>query len=426
MSLLGRGIWKGRIRMGIRYALLTYIAVFMWKPVFFQLLDNGYYHKLIKQSIIKSIPVLEYAHEPGEKQEHGADRWMKEFIVTPVQTFYQEQKAGTIAKKPIVAWGSSDQEMPKGNKDVVEILQTEDEGYTDGLEQNGQPEQEESALYFQELPVLQEPVISKDGIKLPNKQISIDRQQLDYNILMSRYYTVVSSTTLTPEDLNVQTLVNMDLTMKQENTEPQILIYHTHGMEMFADSTPGDRNTGIVGVGNYLTELLKQKYGYNVIHLDSSFDYVNGKLDRSKAYDYAYAEIAQVLANYPSIEVVIDLHRDGVGEQTHLVTDINGKPTAQLMFFNGISRLNSIGEIDYLYNPYRQENLALSLQMKLKAEEYYGGLTRRNYIQAYQYNLHVRPKSMLIEAGAQTNTFEEVKNAMEPLAALLYMELEGY
>ena len=122
---------------------------------------------------------------------------------------------------------------------------------------------------------------------------------------------------------------------------------------------------------------------------------------------------------------MIDLHRDGVNENLHLVTEVNGKQTAKIMFFNGISRLNSIGEIGYLYNPYREQNLAMSLQMKVLAEEYFEGFTRKNYIQAYQYNLHLRPKSMLIEAGAQTNSLQEVKNAMEPLAFLLNELLSG-
>ena len=148
-------------------------------------------------------------------------------------------------------------------------------------------------------------------------------------------------------------------------------------------------------------------------------------LDRHKAYDYAYERVAQVLAENPSIEVVIDLHRDGVNDNLHLVTEVNGKQTAKIMFFNGISRLNSIGEIGYLYNPYREQNLAFSLQMKVLAEEYFTGFTRKNYIQAYQYNLHLRPKSMLIEAGAQTNTVQEELNAMEPLAKLLDLELKG-
>lgn len=254
-----------------------------------------------------------------------------------------------------------------------------------------------------------------------NKIKEINVSELTYDYLMNHFYTVVSSTTLRPEDIDAGKLMNIDMRLKTSNDKPQILIYHTHGQEGFTDSVSGKPETGIIGVGDYLVELLTKQYGYNVIHITDSFDYVNGVLDRSKAYDYAYEKIAGVLAENPSIEVVIDLHRDGVGEHTHLVTEVNGKQTAQIMFFNGISRLNDIGEIGYLYNPYRTENLAMSLQMKVLAEEYFSGFTRRNYIQAYQYNLHLRPKSMLIEAGAQTNSFEEVKNAMEPLAALLHM-----
>lgn len=253
----------------------------------------------------------------------------------------------------------------------------------------------------------------------------IKTEDLTYEYLMSKFYTVVSSTTLYPEDIDANKLMAMDMKMQTASNMPQILIYHTHGQEAFADSVSGDVSTTIIGVGDYLTKLLAETYGYNVIHLKDSFDYVNGVLDRHKAYDYAYERVAQVLAENPSIEVVIDLHRDGVNDNLHLVTEVNGKQTAKIMFFNGISRLNSIGEIGYLYNPYREQNLAFSLQMKVLAEEYFTGFTRKNYIQAYQYNLHLRPKSMLIEAGAQTNTVQEELNAMEPLAKLLDLELKG-
>ena len=82
-------------------------------------------------------------------------------------------------------------------------------------------------------------------------------------------------------------------------------------------------------------------------------------------------------------------------------------------------RLDS-GDIDYLYNPYRYESLALALQMKLAAEAYYPGYTRRNYVNAYQYNLDICRQCMLVEVGAQTNTSEEAKNAAEPLAVLIH------
>lgn len=78
------------------------------------------------------------------------------------------------------------------------------------------------------------------------------------------------------------------------------------------------------------------------------YDLINGELDRSKAYDMAKPDIQKILEENPTIEVVIDLHRDGVNEGTHLVTEVNGKQTAQIMFFNGLSKTRANGEIDYL------------------------------------------------------------------------------
>ena len=123
--------------------------------------------------------------------------------------------------------------------------------------------------------------------------------------------------------------------------------------------------------------------------------------------------------------MIIDLHRDGVSDETRLVTNINGKDTAQLMFLNGLCRTVSSGPIDYLQNEYLTENLAFSFKLQLKAAEYYPDLMRRIYLRSYQYNLHIRPRSLLVECGAQTNTVEEVQNAMPLLADMLYLVLSG-
>ena len=139
----------------------------------------------------------------------------------------------------------------------------------------------------------------------------------------------------------------------------------------------------------------------------------------------AKPDIQRILEENPSIEVVIDLHRDGVGETTHLVTEVNGKQTAQIMFFNGLSKTRANGEIDYLANTYIQEILAFSLQMQVASYEKYPGFARRIYLRGYRYNMHFMPKSLLVEAGAQTNTVEEMKNAMEILAELLNGVLIG-
>ena len=94
------------------------------------------------------------------------------------------------------------------------------------------------------------------------------------------------------------------------------------------------------------------------------------------------------------------------------------------MFFNGLSRTARNGNVDYLPNPYIEENLAFSFQAQVLANEYYPGLTRKIYLKAYRYNMHLCPKSMLIELGAQNNTVEEIMNACDPLAHVLAMVLK--
>ena len=127
----------------------------------------------------------------------------------------------------------------------------------------------------------------------------------------------------------------------------------------------------------------------------------------------------------PSIQVIIDLHRDEVDEGTKLLTEENGVKMARVMFFNGLSYVNRIGKVDYLPNPNQMENLAFSFQAQVKANEYYPGFTRKIYLRGYRYNMHFRGKSMLIELGAQTNTVEEIMNAIDPLSHVIAMTL-GY
>ena len=146
---------------------------------------------------------------------------------------------------------------------------------------------------------------------------------------------------------------------------------------------------------------------------------------RDDAYAKAAVGLEEVLAKNPSIEVIIDLHRDAVNGNRKLVTNIQGMEMAQFMFFNGLSYTRAHGELTSLPNPYIQENLAFAFQMKLTADEYYPGLTRKTYLKGYRYNLQYRPKSLLIELGAQTNTVEEAMNACRPLAHIISMVLKG-
>ena len=248
-------------------------------------------------------------------------------------------------------------------------------------------------------------------------------QQLsDYDYLLNQYFTVDAGTTADARLLDASKLLTEDLSIRKNPQVPQILIYHTHSQEGFVDSVPGDTKTSIVGMGEVLAEAL-QDYGYQVIHDTGVYDLIDGVLDRSAAYDYARVAVENILQEYPTIEVIIDLHRDGVDGQK-FVTEIDGKPTSMIMFFNGISRNSQDEPITYLANPYTQQNLAFSLQLELAAREKYPGYTRNIYLKAERFNLHLRPRSLLVEAGTQLNTVEEEKNAMQPLADLLHEVLD--
>lgn len=252
------------------------------------------------------------------------------------------------------------------------------------------------------------------------KQVTYAREKLnDFDYLIQNFYQVDSTTTIDGSQLNADALLGKDMRLSHDASTPQILIYHTHSQEGYADSVPGDAGDTVVGVGDYLTQILTEQYGFNVIHHKGEYDVG----DRDHAYSNAAPAIEQILAENPSIEVVIDLHRDGVPEDTRLVANVNGTQMAQVMFFNGLSRTTSMGNIDYLHNPYIADNLALSFQMQLKAAEYYSGFTRRIYLKGYRYNMHYCPKTLLVEVGAQTNTVEEAMNAMVPLADVLHKVL---
>ena len=256
----------------------------------------------------------------------------------------------------------------------------------------------------------------------PSGSVLIREKLADYDYLMSNFYIVHPTTTAGRDLMSAEKFLTMDLKIEKDQENPQILIYHTHSQEEFADY-PENKDATIIGVGTYLTELLESR-GYQVIHDTTVYDYKNGKLDRSQAYTYALEGITGILQKYPSIEVVLDIHRDGVAEGTKLVTEVNGKPTAQIMFFNGTSQTPD-GPIEYLPNPNRDANMAFSFQMQLKATEQYPGYTRKIYLKGLRYNQHVRARTALIEVGAQTNTYAEALNAMEPLADILCQVLNG-
>lgn len=242
----------------------------------------------------------------------------------------------------------------------------------------------------------------------------------EFEAFAGKFYTVDASTYTTAEELNAQKLLSADMKIEKTAAGPQILIYHTHAHEGYADSVADDLSTGVVGAGEQLAKILREEYGYQVLHHTEQYDG-----DRDYAYSNALPALEQLLTENPTIQVVIDLHRDSVAAEKRLVSEAAGKPAARFMFFNGLSRVREVGEIAYLPNENLQGNLAFSFQMQKVCEEYYPGVTRKIYLKGYRYNMHLKPRTLLVELGAQNNTLEEVMNACGLLARALDIVLSG-
>jgi stage II sporulation protein P len=158
----------------------------------------------------------------------------------------------------------------------------------------------------------------------------------------------------------------------------------------------------------------------NIGEITGNYDFTS-PAGREKLKTSAEAGIKKDLEENPSIEVMIDLHRNSGDNK---VIMLNGEETAQVMMFNGLCRDQS-GPLTNLDNPYLQDNLSFSLQLQLKSLELYPGLFRKNYLKSYRFNMHFRPKSLLVELGTVKNTVQSAKNALEPFAQILDSVLQG-
>lgn len=269
---------------------------------------------------------------------------------------------------------------------------------------------------------VQETILVQEKNTKQNALVEQLKGNLDTDFLLDNFYIIDSTTSVDRSLFDVKKMLETSYKIKKK-TEPQILIFHTHGgSEYFSDGQK--KEASVVAVGSYLQEILEEQYGYTVIHDTTKYDCINGKLDRNKAYNQALEGVKARMKEYPSIQVMIDLHRDGGNTKERRATELNGQSVAQFMIFNGLSR-NRSGEIKYLYNPKLQDNLAFGLQMKLRAMELYPDLTIRNYLKGYRYNMHLCKRFLLIELGNQNNTVKEARNTMPYLAEILDDVLQG-
>jgi len=396
--------------------------------------DDGRFQTWLEQSVLNVwAPGLAALQTEQQKIDYGLlERFVLENVPVFLYTMEQPEEYDKDAPKEsdyaqlLLLEGSDEnrKDIEEGSleygEDAIHLDKSLEEAF---LKENGLAGEEQAAgEKMQEDAGLQNQQVDPGFHEVEEPAYRYQWKNLqDYTELVKAFYAIDSTTVAGKELLNTEDLLSKDMRMQGGNDEPQILIYHTHSQEAFVDSIPGDESTTIVGAGEKLAQLLREKYGYNVLHLTESFD----KESRDYAYSNSLPVLEQLLEENPSIEVVIDLHRDAMPEDKKLVVELQGRPTAQFMFFNGLSRTARNGPIESLENPYLDDNLAFSFQMQTASNEYYPGIARRIYLKAYRYNLHLRPKSLLIELGAQNNTVEEIMNAIDPLAHILHLVLVG-
>lgn len=195
-----------------------------------------------------------------------------------------------------------------------------------------------------------------------------------------------------------------------ENTKkPQVLIMHTHTTESYFpftgdyyDKTYASRSTdnseNMVAVGENIKKEL-EKYGVSVLHDKTQHDYpsYNGSYDRSAV------TVNEYLKKYPSIKIVLDIHRDAIisgDTATAPIAEIDGKTAAQVMIINGCANSN----INY---PDFFKNLSFAADLQNQLEGDYQGLTRPLLFDYRKYNQHLTTGSILIEVGGHANTLEQ-------------------
>ena len=222
---------------------------------------------------------------------------------------------------------------------------------------------------------------------------------------------------LTPGDytLTEEMLVpDVDISNKKD-----IIIYHTHTCESYTPSEAynytmtgnyrtTDANYNVIRVGTELTNYLAQK-GFNVIHDGSYNDYpsYSGSYDRS-------LEVASRLIDETPSDIVLDIHRDAVGNgDTYGPTImIDGNRVAQMMFVIGTDG----GGLEH---PNWNQNLKIAIKIQEKANQMYPGLFRSIVLRNSRYNQHVAKGASIIEVGATANTLEECLLSMQCLANVL-------
>jgi len=264
-----------------------------------------------------------------------------------------------------------------------------------------------------------EEVKNNESIEVSAKDIKgniIEKYISPYNAPQS--YGKVFMKNSTGVSIDIKKLLEAKLGFKiaEKSNEPQVLIMHTHATESFmsSDSTyytssfsprSRDNSKNMVKIGEEVARVLNNN-GIKTLHDKTQHDYpeYTGSYSRSKSTVNWY------LKKYPSIKVVLDLHRDSVAsgsDKIKLATKINGKKAAQVMLVMGSQTGSVTG------HPKWKENLKLAFRLQQKLEQSYPTLARPLMLASKLYNQHLTTGSLLIEFGTDANSLSEAVYSAE-------------
>lgn len=220
---------------------------------------------------------------------------------------------------------------------------------------------------------------------------------------------------------DVAALLQEPLVWDLTGEEPTVLILHTHASESYADCSDSYRSleedNNMLAIGQYIQECLEQA-GICVIHDRTIHDYpsYNG------SYNHARKSIQEYLEEYPSICLVLDIHRDAMedssGNQIATTATVDGEDSAQLMMVVGT---NSGG----LQHPQWEKNMALAVKLHVQLEKLYPGITRPISLRSQRFNQDLSTGAMLIEVGAAGNTQQQALNAAKNLSNAIISLSQG-
>lgn len=240
-----------------------------------------------------------------------------------------------------------------------------------------------------------------------------------YNAPLSYDKVYMKNSTGVSVDIKKLLEASLSFKIEQNSTSPQVLIVHTHATESFmkedtdyytSDFSPRSRNNSenMVKIGEIVAEKLNNA-GIKTLHDKTQHDYpeYTGSYSRSKTTINGY------LKKYPSIKIVLDLHRDSISsgdDKKKLVTEISGKKAAQVMLVMG-SETGSVSGF-----PSWKENLKLAFKLQQRLEEKYPTLARPLMLVSKLYNQNLTKGSLLIEFGTEANTLGEASYSAQLVA----------